>query len=116
MDNWQTTWLKRGIFLCTLLTIAFLFPKPLLVVAILLVIHCLYFVITQDKKTSLIVYCSIGILGTAAELLCILKGAWEYANASPIGLPYWLPLLWGSAGLFMKDLSKRVQNHFQNPT
>ena len=50
MDNWQTTWLKRGIFLCTLLTVAFLFSKPLLVVAILLVIHSLYFLITQDKS------------------------------------------------------------------
>ncbi len=116
MDNWQTIWLKRLIFLCTLITVAFLFQTPLLVVVMLLIIHSLYFVITKDRKESLIIYLGVGVLGASAELLCILTGAWEYSNTDTFGMPYWLPLVWGSAGLFMKDLSMRVCNHFQNPT
>jgi hypothetical protein len=45
-----------------------------------------------------------GVFGAFAEVVAVLFGAWTYAVPSPIGIPYWLPLLWGLAALFLRHM------------
>lgn len=39
--------------------------------------------------------------GAIAEIVAIHFGAWSYAVPDFAGIPYWLPFLWGFAGLYL---------------
>ncbi len=41
------------------------------------------------------------LLGATAEIVAVKFGAWQYANPTYFGVPIWLPLLWGSATVFI---------------
>ena len=43
-----------------------------------------------------------------AEAVAIKFGAWQYSNPTALGVPIWLPLLWGSAIVFIKRFSETV--------
>ncbi len=44
-------------------------------------------------------FCLIAIAGATAEIIAIAGGAWTYSYPFILGIPIWLPFLWGSAGL-----------------
>jgi hypothetical protein len=44
-------------------------------------------------------YLFVAIMGPLAEIVCIDVGAWRYAGETFLGVPVWLPPLWGIAGL-----------------
>ena len=42
------------------------------------------------------------IIGPVGEAICIYFGAWGYTNPTFLGIPMWLPLVWGSAVTVIK--------------
>lgn len=44
-------------------------------------------------------FCSLA--GAAAEMVAIHGGAWTYGAPDGMGIPIWLPVLWGIAGVFV---------------
>ena len=62
------------------------------------------------SKEDLLLYIICSVAGTLAEAVAIASGAWKYSLPNFIGVPYWLPFLWGIAALFIKRASLEVQD------
>lgn len=55
----------------------------------------------EAYDTLLVVSC--GGLGALAEAGAIASGAWAYTVPVAVGVPLWLPAIWGIAALFIKE-------------
>ncbi|VVB57720.1 Uncharacterised protein [uncultured archaeon] len=51
-------------------------------------------------------YAFCALFGTLAEMMGVAVGAWQYGAGTLLGVPVWLPLLWGIACLFMVQVSR----------
>lgn len=49
-----------------------------------------------------------GIIGPISEIICIYFGAWSYANPSFLGIPIWLPFLWGSSVMMVNRVAQTL--------
>lgn len=54
------------------------------------------------------VFLTTAIAGPLAEITAIHFGAWEYTYPVLAGIPLWLPLVWGGAGLFISSLTMHL--------
>ncbi|KKT58053.1 MAG: hypothetical protein UX91_C0007G0039 [Candidatus Amesbacteria bacterium GW2011_GWB1_47_19] len=45
-----------------------------------------------------------GIIGPGVEVVAICGGAWSYSVPFVLGVPIWLPLLWGLSGLLARRM------------
>lgn len=61
------------------------------------------------SKKEVVLFVLVGIAGTLAEVIAIAFGAWTYADKSLYTVPFWLPVLWGIAGIFIKRLYEHVE-------
>ncbi len=95
----------------SILLVASLWEKPFALTVILFFIGIVILIARWNKK-DLILYLSIGIAGALAESFAIVFGAWSYGLPQIIGVPYWLPLLWGIAAIFIKEISKEIGEFF----
>lgn len=66
----------------------------------------------KAKKEEYILFILCAISGAIAEIIAITGGAWTYNNNSFLGIPYWLPILWGIAGIFMYRVGRILKNYF----
>lgn len=94
----------------TLLSVSFGWKNPLLLTMILIVISAVMLIIYRNKE-DLYLYVLSGIAGALAEAIAIAFGAWSYAFPNLIGIPYWLPFLWGIAALFIKRIINAIHQH-----
>lgn len=68
----------------------------------------------RDRK-DLFLFIAISIIGPFCEFVMVSVGAWEYKTAHVLGLPIWLPFIWGNTALFIKRLYfgfKELENKF----
>ena len=91
--------------LATLLLTAALWRYPVALVALLLVTAAAIFII-RPNATSVVVYATAFFFGPAAEAVSITTGAWAYHSDNFLGVPIWLPFVWGNAGLFLLNTSE----------
>lgn len=49
------------------------------------------------------------ILGPVGEIICIYFGVWRYANPTLLGIPLWLPVLWGATPLAIIKISRIIK-------
>ncbi len=91
--------------LATLLLTAALWRYPVALVAMLLVTATAIFII-RPNATSVVVYSTAFFFGPAAEAVSITTGAWAYHSDNFLGVPVWLPFVWGNAGLFLLNTSE----------
>ncbi len=49
-----------------------------------------------------------GFLGAAAEFFPVQYGAWSYSTAVPYGLPAYLPIIWGTAGVAIIHMTHKL--------
>jgi len=71
-------------------------------------------ILVYKDINDLYLFIVAGILGAIAEIIAVQFGAWNYANPSSIGVPYWLPLLWGMAAIFLKRFNLQIENYRDN--
>jgi hypothetical protein len=94
--------------IASLLAVSLLWARPWTLFALLLVIALLMLVLEWHGR-ALFFYALVALWGAAAEVLSVQFGAWRYTQTSALGIPYWLPLVWGNAGLFIHSLGKFLQ-------
>ena len=76
--------------------------------ASLMLIGWLIAVKMWHKKEDVYLFVVAAAAGTLAEAVAIKFGAWQYANPTALGVPIWLPFLWGAAVVFIKRFSETV--------
>jgi hypothetical protein len=91
--------------LATLFLTAVLWPYPVALIALLIVTAGTIFLI-RPNASSVVVYATAFVFGPLAEALSITTGAWEYDSNNLLGVPIWLPFVWGNAGLFIQNMAE----------
>lgn len=105
---------KTKIFLHYLLSVASVVIVPLfwrhdfLMFVILAIISILLLLLGKSKK-ELFLYFIFAIAGSLAEATQMSTGAWKYSHPTILGLVYWMPLVWGIAGIFVKRLCEHLK-------
>jgi len=90
--------------LATLFLTAVLWRYPVALIALLLVTAAVIYRI-RPSATSVVVYATAFVFGPAAEAVSITTGAWAYDSNNILGVPVWLPFVWGNAGLFILNMA-----------
>jgi hypothetical protein len=62
------------------------------------------------NKETFVLFILAGISGAFAEVITIYFGVWAYTLPNIIGIPYWLFVLWGNAGMFIYQMSREIKN------
>ena len=60
------------------------------------------------KKEDIYLFVVAAVAGSIAEAVAIEFGAWHYTNPTLLGVPIWLPLLWGLAVVFIRRISDAI--------
>jgi len=82
----------------TIASVALLWENPILLSAELLALSTLRLMHRKSNaELKLFLFCGIG--GAAAESFLVNFGIWKYAFPNALGIPLWLPILWGITGL-----------------
>ncbi len=85
--------------LVTLLSVAFLwrYPAHVLIFALAVTSGLMLYITKSRTVFSVFLFCFI--LGPLSEALCIWFDAWNYSTPHILGFPFWLPFVWGNAGI-----------------
>jgi uncharacterized membrane protein YoaT (DUF817 family) len=97
--------LNAAMALATLFLTSLLWRYPVALIALLLVTAAAILRI-RPNVTSVVVYATAFVFGPAAEAVSITTGAWEYDSSNFLGVPVWLPFVWGNAGLFILNMAE----------
>jgi uncharacterized membrane protein YoaT (DUF817 family) len=97
--------LNAALALATLFLTAVLWRYPVALIALLVVTAVAIFRI-RPNATSVVVYATAFVFGPAAEAMSISTGAWQYDSNHLLGIPVWLPFVWGNAGLFILNMAE----------
>jgi hypothetical protein len=103
-DHWKFV-LNAALALATLFLTALLWRYPVALIALLLVTAVAIFRI-RPNASSVVVYLTGFVFGPAAEAVSITTGAWEYDTTHFLGIPVWLPFVWGNAALFIQNMAE----------
>lgn len=100
-------------FFGVIATVSFFWKNNLLLLMILLGELLLAFTLWHQKHDFM--YCIVaGILGPIGEVISVQFGVGSYSNPTFLGIPIWLPVLWGLATVMLKnsktlfELKKRI--------
>jgi hypothetical protein len=93
---------NAALALATLLLTSVLWRYPVALTAVMVVTGLAIFTL-RPSRTSACVYAVGFVCGPLAEGLAIQTGAWKYASPSVLGIPLWLPFVWGIAALFIQN-------------
>ena len=95
------------LFLITVFIIALSWKNNVLTLVLLLVLWSIP-IFFWPKKGDLAYFFMAFILGPIGEIVAIKFGAWQYSNPDFLGIPIWLPFLWGCSAV----LFNRLKNIF----
>ncbi len=91
----------------SLTSVLFFWNNPLLLAATLIIVSISMLLVWRSKEDFLL-YIICGAWGAIAESIAIYFGVWTYSFPNFIGIPYWLPLLWGITALSVKRTSFEI--------
>ena len=97
---------------CMLLA-SYLWWDPPLLAALLAANAALLIWIGARPKHDLLLFVLAGLLGAGAESYAISRYAWSYTLPWKAGIPYWLILVWGTAGIFLARLSDAIKENLK---
>ena len=83
------------------LTSVVLLWKFNLVLTLILILLAVAMLIMNKSKQEIKTFLVCALLGAMAEVVAITFGAWTYGNPNFVGIPIWLPILWGIASVFI---------------
>ena len=95
--------------LCTLLIPLFFANNQTLSFFLLLGVSFLMLRI-DPVRSQLLLFICVGVSGPLAEAIAIYSGLWTYASPVLLGVPVWLPLVWGNAGLYIIRMSSFLRS------
>lgn len=95
----------------TLALTASLWRSSAVLALALALFHCVCFALLKAKKQYLAIYAVAFIAGPLAEALCIYFGAWSYNTPHILGVPIWLGMVWGAAGILFANLAVRLETN-----
>jgi len=78
----------------------FITHDNLILSVLLTLITLAMFLVMRDIRV-IAVFAVAFLFGPLAEVLAIRHGLWRYKDPLVLGIPPWLPLLWGIASLFI---------------
>lgn len=94
------------ILFCTAIIIISLLWSNNLLLTTVLVASLLVGMKVWYKKYDIHFFIIGAIVGPLAEIVCIYFGTWTYANPSILGIPIWLPIVWGLATIIIKRIAE----------
>ena len=94
-------WIPLGIYAGCVALASLLWSTPLVLAGGYLLISA-GMLWRWHTKADVAFYAVPLVVGPLGEALAVWAGAWAYARPSYLGIPCWLPLLWGIVGLFLK--------------
>ncbi len=97
------------LFLALALTVALVslyYRNNAVVLSVFVLALIAVFVRSKNPKRDAIPFVLGAIFGPTMEIVIIHHGAWQYTNPTFLGIPIWLPLLWGFAALFLGKIAK----------
>jgi hypothetical protein len=92
-----------------MLVTAALWRHPVVLVVLVFAVGVAIFLL-RPTRASLAVYAVGFIFGPSAEALGIHAGAWRYSSVDFLGIPIWLPFVWGNAALFIQNAADVATN------
>ncbi len=95
------------IILAEAFSVLFFFKRTILLALILFSLS-LYCVIFRYDKADKISYLVAFIVGPAVEIGAIYRGAWTYAVADFMLIPFWLPFAWGVVIVAVRRISNLI--------
>ncbi len=84
----------------TMLATALLWREGVFLVVLLFAIGCILMWLNREQRLWPI-YLGTFIGGPLAEAIVIAFGGWTYADSHFLGIPFWLPFIWGNAGVYI---------------
>ncbi|MFA6214176.1 MAG: hypothetical protein WC717_02765 [Candidatus Micrarchaeia archaeon] len=98
----------------SLLFVSFNWRSPFFLVLALLAIAATMILSGRHRKHDTLFFLLAGIWGVMSEAIAVnFGGAWQYSGSPILGVPLWLPILWGIAGIFLVRLSDTVTEFFR---
>src|SRR5436309_11436522 len=94
--------------LLSLALVCLFWPFPWLLL-VLLSLDAGLMLSARKNVADLILIAFCGALGAVAEAFGIGSGAWSYALPMAMGVPIWLPTIWGIAALFIKEIGVQIE-------
>jgi len=95
--------------LACLTAVCFLWKKAILLTIILAIMSAIGLSKWRNKET-VILFFFCGIFGALTEAIAIYFNVWAYTSPSFIGIPLWLPILWGDAAIFSYQMAIEIKN------
>jgi asparagine N-glycosylation enzyme membrane subunit Stt3 len=93
----------------SLLFVSFHWNSPSLLTLALLAIAATMILSGTRRAHDALFFLIAGIWGALSEAVAVnFGGAWYYPSPFQFGIPLWLPILWGIAGIFLVRLSDTV--------
>ena len=86
--------------------ISSLWNNSLLLTGILAVV---WGVVIYYKRSETVYLICGALFGALSEIILIYFGIWTYANPTILGIPLWLPLVWGAALVVIKNIAKNLE-------
>ncbi|MFP4119057.1 MAG: hypothetical protein ACLFTH_03300 [Candidatus Woesearchaeota archaeon] len=91
----------------SLLAVMSLYAHELLLLFVLVLLAALMLLVRRSLA-ELLLFISCGLGGALAELVAIFHGTWYYSTQHFYGIPFWLPVLWGVAAIFIKRVYEDI--------
>lgn len=103
--------MKEVLFLsCLVISSIFIvvtfYTNNLTTTALLLMIFVLSWKFLDEKDKYVFVVGAI--IGPVIEIIAIYFGVWRYANPTLLGIPMWLPVLYGIASIFIERIARKL--------
>ena len=83
-----------------------LFYQNNILLTVLLFVAWLFALKFWHKKHDAYFFIVGAIVGPIGEIVAISFGVWQYTNPSFLGIPIWLPLVWGLAVVLIKRVAE----------
>lgn len=90
-----------------LFSVSLFWQSPLWLTLILIIISATMIAIGKNKK-DLYLYIICFFAGPLSEAIAISFGIWAYTSPNIIGIPIWLPFVWGNAAVFIKRIYRLI--------
>jgi len=87
--------------------------KESYILTVVLGITAMCMLLVNKSKHEIYLFFLSGMAGAFAEAIAISAGAWTYTLPTLIGVPIWLPVLWGIAAVFIVRTYKFIEMIFK---